>query len=248
MKMHDEKELGIFKKFAECCPLSIEPASITKCNPPEPDIRCQLSDGRFMAFELVESIDGDMAKKAYGDYFKFKQLMEHELKKLSKDEISFIKHKYNDALICIVPHKGLPFSRLRHSAGRILEYLRDFSTNEEGTYDVRKNAEMGNIINWIFITTGLPNGPEICLDTTTFFSDCCAELLAKKFEKRYETDCKIDLLAYYYLQPVIPENLWLPSVSAVLKDRFKTSMFSRVWIYSVNANKILLFYPSDVQP
>ncbi len=244
MNPQDEKELFIFEKFAAHCLLfSIDVTSITKCHPPEPDIRCQLSDGNFMAFELVECIDSDLAKKVYGDYFEFKELMERKLKKLPRDEMSFIKHKYKDALICIVPNKGLSFSRLQHAAGCILKYLRDFSTNKDGKYDICRDTEMGKIISSIFITNGLQDGPEICLNTFTMFADPCAELLAKKFTKKYETDCKIDLLAYYYLQPTIPENLWLPSVNAVLEDKFQASMFNRVWIYSATANKIILSYP-----
>lgn len=56
----DEKE--VFSKFILKCPYSIQPNSIQKRPPPEPDILCILEDGADKYFELVECVDASLAK------------------------------------------------------------------------------------------------------------------------------------------------------------------------------------------
>jgi hypothetical protein len=244
MNLQDKKELAIFNKFAKhCLPFSIEINSITKRNYPYADILCRLSDGTYLAFELVECIDSDIAK-AVNNSLKFKRLMEKKLSKLPQKDISFIKKKYGDASICIFPNTGLSFTKLIHSADRILKYLRDLHINEGGEYDVRRDTDIGDVISSVSISNGYSAGsPTIDLNTPfIFFNDRCADMLEKKFNKKYKVTCKIDLLAYYQLQP-IPENHWLPSVEEFLKIKLEASIFNRVWIYSSMAKKLIFVYP-----
>jgi hypothetical protein len=56
-------EVDIFKRFASVCPLEIVAESIEKRQPPEPDLRCKTRRGEALAFELVEIIDQDLARK-----------------------------------------------------------------------------------------------------------------------------------------------------------------------------------------
>ncbi len=244
MNLQDEEELWFFKKFAKhCLPFFNEISSIENQKPPKPDILCQCYDGTHLAFELVECIDSDLARDV-NNSLKFKRIMEKALLKLPLNEASRFRSKYGNALISIVPNKGLTFKKLSHSARQIIELLQHLNVNEKGDYDFRKDREIGNLISWIFISYDYPYGPEIELGTFTFVSDCCEKYIEKKFDKRYETTCKIDLLAYYCLQPREPENLWLPAVEVFLKNNLGTSIFNRVWIYSSIDNKVLFVYPS----
>ena len=56
-------EVEIFMRFAAVCRLGILPPSIEKREPPEPDIRCETSQGETLAFEMVEVIDQELARK-----------------------------------------------------------------------------------------------------------------------------------------------------------------------------------------
>jgi len=55
------EELTIFQSFAKHYP--VEVTEVESRNPPEPDIRCKDSDGVVLAFELVELIDQEYARK-----------------------------------------------------------------------------------------------------------------------------------------------------------------------------------------
>src|SRR5258705_9496146 len=55
---HADRELALFRDFALVCPLGIEMKSIEKRDPPEADILCRIADGSALAFEMVESTDG----------------------------------------------------------------------------------------------------------------------------------------------------------------------------------------------
>ena len=49
-----EEELRTFRHFVQVARLPVVPESIEKRYPPEPDMRCRLSHGEEVAFELVE--------------------------------------------------------------------------------------------------------------------------------------------------------------------------------------------------
>ena len=47
------REMQVFEDFIKRSGLPIDPQSVRKCDPPEPDIRCKMS-GEYVAFELAE--------------------------------------------------------------------------------------------------------------------------------------------------------------------------------------------------
>jgi len=65
----------------------------------------------------------------------------------------------------------------------------------------------------------------------------------KKFNQKYITESNIELLAYYELQPEIPESNWLPLVDKFVQHNIKDSVFQRIWICSATKNEIVFVYP-----
>lgn len=57
-----EVEIPIFLEFIRLGNLPLDPASVQKRNPPEPDILCSATNGEVVAFELVEICDSNMAR------------------------------------------------------------------------------------------------------------------------------------------------------------------------------------------
>ena len=55
-----EIEIAIFKGFIEKAGLPIDPQSIVKHDPPEPDLLCLHKDEGYVAFELMEICDSGM--------------------------------------------------------------------------------------------------------------------------------------------------------------------------------------------
>ena len=62
MNQQARNEIRVFNKSARLCPYPIHLNSITKKEPPDPDVSCTLSDGSTKAFELVECIDNSIAQ------------------------------------------------------------------------------------------------------------------------------------------------------------------------------------------
>ncbi len=66
MMIDDEKksrrELKIFSDFVLRSGLPIDPSSVEKRNPPEPDILCKVGKEGFLRFELVEICDDSLAE------------------------------------------------------------------------------------------------------------------------------------------------------------------------------------------
>ncbi len=57
-----EEEVRVFEEFVRAAGLPIDIASIHKCFPPRPDIRCRYHSGKWSYFELTELCDESIAK------------------------------------------------------------------------------------------------------------------------------------------------------------------------------------------
>ena len=57
-----KREFRVFQEFTERSGLAIDPDSIEKRNPPEPDMLCRVSGEGYVAFELKELCDEEIAK------------------------------------------------------------------------------------------------------------------------------------------------------------------------------------------
>ena len=93
-------EVQVIAAFASVCPYGIIPASIEKREPPEPDIRCQISDGSFVAFEVTESIFDDIAKQNDDSIFMKRKIKEYLESFPNKDDFH---NKFYNAMIIIYP-------------------------------------------------------------------------------------------------------------------------------------------------
>lgn len=230
-----KKEIYIFKKFAKLCTYSIDLRSIIKKEPPEPDISCSLSDGSIIAFELTEIIDEDLIR-SFSDSIRLKEAFNDELEQLEEN--------FNNALIYIDFTEGILFRRKKNSIQKIINYLLTLDKTTEGVF---KPKDLIDIVKFISISRGVI-GPVIDIGSFAWIDDPCKERIKRKFEKKYETESNnIELLAYYELQPIEPESILeykLNSLKEFVKNNIKSSLFQRVWIYSVRKNKIVFIYPS----
>ena len=57
-----QRELSVFQEFIERSDLVVDPDSIDKRSPPEPDILCRVRGEGHVAFELKEICDSNIAK------------------------------------------------------------------------------------------------------------------------------------------------------------------------------------------
>jgi hypothetical protein len=243
MNEQDKNEIRIFKHFAELCPYSINPASIIKQNPPALDILCQLSDGSYIAFELVESIDGSIAKSTYGP-MKIKSYFDDHLKSLPRYKKKKFKSKYKNAMINVAFNENHYYLSQRTTIKKIFSNLLNMTVSYESDLKLNFDKNLNNKIHYISISRGDFVGPIFNIGSVTSFADPCKERIKNKFKKKYEIDSNIDLLVYYEIQPMLPEKNWLPPVEEFIKTSIDKSLFQRVWIYSVTEKKIIYTYPN----
>jgi len=236
-----KREIQIFKQFTDVCPYKINLISVKKENPPKPDIYCKLKDGTELYFELVECLDNSIAKTT-SDQVSLKYLLDNEVNKLSLYKKTRFKRKYNNAFIHIAFNKKLPLIKRRRLIPGIIDFFLNLNENQIKKDKIQRGVCPG--IKWLKISRGVFVGPMFRVEGVTSFSVSILKEIKDKFNKKYETKNKIDLLAYYALQPEIPENHWLPETAVYIKDNISNSPFNRVWIYSYTKNKILFLYPN----
>lgn len=152
------------------------------------------------------------------------------------------KLKYKNALIYIAFNKKYPLIRRKRSIPQIIIYLLNLNNNQMKRDEIEINDCPE--IKWFNIRRGVFVGPKFRVKGVTSFGEPILRKIKGKFNKNYQTKNKIDLLAYYSLQPEIPKNHWLPETVDYIKDNIATSPFNRVWIYSYTKNKILFLYPN----
>ncbi len=240
-----KNELRVFKKFARVCPYPIDFGSIEKRRPTEPDIFCKFRDGRPIAFEISECIDEGIARSIYDPLpLKLRQVFYTELEKLSKEEKQKFKINFSNASINVAFCKGVSKNKKLYSIKTILKHLLTLKNGAEGNFDLTAQQNLKSIVGRIFIKQGPDEGPSFDIDPEAiWFSNPVVEQVKTKIDRNYKSKYKTELLCYYELQPELPQNHWLPSLTEFVKTNLKSSSFRRVWIYSVTKNKIVYVYP-----
>jgi len=224
MNQQVKNEIRIFKKFARLCPYPIHLNSITKREPPEPDISCNLSDGSTIAFELVECIDNSIAQSIY-DSLKLKKTFDDKLERLPQERKERFKVNFRNALIYVAFIKGISVNKRMFSIPTILDYFLTLENTAEGEFNLHFHQELRDVVRCISISQEEFTGPIFNVEAVTSFADPCKERITGKFKKEYEIESRTELLAYYELQPEIPENHWLPSVSDFVENNIGSSVF-----------------------
>lgn len=238
-----KNELRVFKKFARVCPYPIDFGSIEKRRPREPDIFCKFRDGRPITFEISECIDEGIAHSIY-DPLKLRQAFDTELEKLPKREKQRIKTNFCDALISVAFYRDISEHKKKNSIKKIIDYLLSLKNRSKVEFDLKSQPSLKGIVRRISIRRGFGGLSFNVEPEAIWFSNPVGEQIKTKFNKTYKPECdRVELLCYYELQPELPEDRWLPKAKDFVEVNLKSSIFQRVWIYSVTQNKIIYVYP-----
>jgi len=244
MNKNYKKEISIFKKFVRLCPYSINFSSITKRQPPEPDIFCSLTDGSTISFELVEIIDKDL-QKSRGDRDTIKKAFNNKLEEFPRKKKEQFKEKYRDAEIYVYFIKDSLLHKKKDLIQKIINYLVKLENNTES------EIPFNNLCK-ISINRGGFRGPCFEVSAAAWIHDPLIECIKIKLRKRYKIKSnRAELLAYYDFQPEEADDIAdynLKELRNFIKSNIESSVFQRVWIYSVRRNKIIFIYPNYLDP
>jgi hypothetical protein len=242
MHQQGKNEIRIFKMFSKISPYPIDLGSIKKKEPPEPDISCNLLDGTPIAFELIECIDVSIAQSVY-DSLTLKRALYDRLKKLPKEKKKIFILNFKNASIYVAFSKETSFVKKKSAILKIFDFLLTLKNTANGKFNFSSYRDLKGVVRWIYIQRGDFAGPIFDVEAATSFADPAKEYIERKFKKKYKIKCMTELLAYYELQPELPENHWLPNVREFIENNIRASVFQRVWIYSIAQNKVFFVYP-----
>lgn len=231
-----KEELKIFRKFVKHYSYKIRMDSVKKRRTPEPDIFCELINGKKLAFELVQCLDEKIAKTTI-DAITLKKQVDLLIQKLpEKDKNKFID-KYSNAIITINFDNKCSLIRRKNIIPDLLKYLVEASKTLKGEVISPLSSK---VLEDIDVKKCSINGPIIMVPpSATSFADPSLKVIKDKFLRSYKTPYEIELVAYYSLQPEIPINHFLNIFVNYVKKNIGKSQFERVWLYSYTKDTIL---------
>lgn len=236
-------ERRIFRMFAEISGLNVDLSSIQSREPPEPDISC-LVDSLPVAFELVQAIDTGLAQRM-GGLLQTKSDYEQRYLGMPRPRRALWDRKLGNALIHITFKDGAPWSQRWQATDRVLLWLEEVSTEWSGTLTPDVGGALNDVVASVSIRRGGFVGPCFDIDGGGWIQDPIAERLTEKLGKSYNVVGRLELLAYYELQPETTSTILKERVEAILRDGLSASPFQRVWIFDVGSRSVLLVTPGS---
>lgn len=235
---HAQRELGVFRSFVRIARLPVDPASIRKRCPPRPDVCCELIGRGTVAFELVEIIDRSMAR-TLGSAESF--LRELRQRYSSHPRRRSLASRLSNALVHVeIDPRSSNRARV-NAIPSILSVLEQLPRTYEGTLPADRSRPA---VREIHISRGGFSGP--CFDTNRVcaLDDPITVRLEDKLSHRYESDSPMELLAYYDLQPVLPDVGPFTRAQAMLHRSLRSSQFRRAWIVDLHGRRVRFVFPS----
>ena len=237
------REKQTFSLFAEACKLTIRPDSIENRKPPEPDILCEVEGEGFIAFEMVELIDQNLAQRVH-EKIKLQKLFEDAFQNLQVAHRSNIGKRFGNALIHVSFKEEAPSRSRSKSISLVFDLLQEMTTEFVGELRPMGGSILGKVVKKVTVRRGNFSGPCFNIEAGGSFADPTINLLRQKFEKQYKSPFPIELLAYYELQPALPESFWLPEIQAFMIEQLKSSQFGRVWVHDIGTRTVRFNYPN----
>ena len=234
---HGLRERKIFLRFAEVCGLAVQPDSIEKRKSPEPDILCTIEGEGPVAFEMVEVIDFGLAQRTYGQ-IKCQRLFEDTYQSLPVDQHTQLEKHFGDALVHVAFRSHISSRRQEASVPLVLSWLQELEPSFEGTASLAAQSAVGKVVRKITVSRGDFIGPCFDIEAAGPFAEPSLERIRQKFAKKYHSNFPVELLAYYELQPVLPDTRWIPQLHAFITQHLGASQFRRVWVYDSQSNQI----------
>jgi hypothetical protein len=234
MDRHAPGELTIFGEFALVCPLGIEANSIEKRDPPQADILCKLADGVSVAFEMVELVDQLRIAKPMADQDQLTDSLRDAVKNLPVET----RAELANAWIGVKFRLDRSLRKRKESAAEVVKILAA-NAAFEGEFSIRDgNAEVAHAN--VKRRQGLA-GPHFRVLTAGFYEPVPLDAIDEKFDKKYEGEAPLELLAHYDRQHA-PLEEQLAELGTFVEANIARSSFRRVWIFDRHDQRIC--YPN----
>ncbi len=242
MDRHGNREVAIFRRFAQVCSLQIQLDSIEKRDPLEcePDILCKTQDEGTVAFEMGEVLDEDLAS-GIREGPKIQDLIQKAYEQLPPKEKAEIDRRLGNAQINISFLSYMPFREKRSGIQDFLRFLQQVDTSFKGSCEP-ETSPLNRTVEKIEITREGFDKPYFnVVEGMIWVDDPTPDMIKKKFEKKYVSPYPMELLLFYELQPDL-YPLERPEVIGYIKNNLSKSSFRRVWIFDLKTDKVKFVY------
>jgi len=243
---HGGREKRIFGQFADACHLGIRPDSIEKRDPPEPDILCEIEEEGPAAFEMVEIIDKDLARRMRAHFELRKRLREH-YESLEPGERADIRERVGDAKIAVTCDWSTSSRVWKQAIPSVMEILKLIDPSFEGEVDGESALRLPRGVSKVRIVRRANlQGPLFSAPAAGSYSDLTVEAIRGKLNRDYKSAAPVELLAYYEFQLDSPSEILPPPLVKFLRGAFPNDCFRRVWVFAVFRGQVLYEYPESL--
>lgn len=214
---HVDRELRIFRSFVDFCGLDINLRSIQKRTPPAPDISCRTTFNEEISFELVELIDEHFASDM-SRHFDRKQLLRYLYNNLPSQKRKKFDMLYHDADLQLGFCDDATIENLKHKLPLAFDELLAQREHFQGELSTFSDRNLANVLRFVRVNRGIL-GPLFDVETYTRIGDPTRNTLNSKFQKKYESNFPIELLAYIDRNLMFPDDVWKPGVEQLIQGR-----------------------------
>lgn len=234
-----KKEIKVFKEFMSVCPVQLKEETVKGMDPPHPDIKVQDGNKNIIYFEITKVVDEDLCKRI-GMQETITCMLKSEYGHLESNIKKSFDDKYRNCLIHIWFYDHVDLPKRKKSVKNIIDFLLCDVDNFSSKKEVSNfNNGLKGIVQEIILTKGSFNGPNFQVNACgSINSNPIMKQYKKKIQKKYKNDYSIELLLYYDFQSeqCISDEL---DFAKNYFGEMSSSIFKRIWIYSLWNNKIL---------
>lgn len=230
---NSRSEIAIFREFAEVCPLRIDATSIEKRpdGTGEPDILCSVETGEWIAFELVEVVDNDLAA-ASNEGIRLPRLLKKHAPRLPGLEFG--------ARVGVIFGDGLSERQKINLFPLLFEKLKSIPTGFAGELRLPLEIQRKGL-HGIAIYRGLADELEFIVTPATSIGDPTLERLRDKLARPYTSPHPMELLLYFLLQPCFVDGHVGLDLAGAVADGVHSSPFRRVWVFDRSSKRVWVY-------
>ncbi len=226
-----EEELRTFRHFVQVARLPVVPESIEKRYPPEPDMRCRLSHGEEVAFELVE-ICNPVNARFSGSVDHIYGLAMSAYRSLSPSARKAFDDRFINVPLSFSFRPAASLSAIRNALPSLLG---DLVSAPKGDGGYKGLSPAARAVGLSIRNVGRADNPgNVNFNIGTSFDPTVSlKAVAAKLSKKYESDSPIELLAYFGAHAWGHDTSYRDVLSQIVEVT-GVGPFRRIWVLEWN--------------
>jgi hypothetical protein len=235
-------EAAIFEAFCAAEALAPIVGSIEQPEPPAPDLIADFGPLGRIAFELVRLNDSEQLTRM-ALMSKTPAFLDEAFARLPSELRSGVADKFADGIITIEFKGAVDFAQRRAALPFVWATLDSLPRGFTGKVDLWP-LDAPSALQMIWVNRGATGGrPWFKTQTSGYVLPLCANRIAEKLQKRYETREPLELLAYVDFGELAHLGA-AEEIAAIVNQLLPGSQFRRVWVYEGLLRRVGLRFPA----